>query len=169
MQRRSNAAVILRRAHSYVFALKEGQAELLAVKENQPTLHRNVQEFFADARKERRSLEDAAKWKDLRALGMIEPTRTEVLSGKTSCEPRYCITNPPHVSAARLNALVRGHHGFLAGDRGLHRIVRLCTRRPRSDVTPTYSVPFHYRTDRPVWSSWTAGLCGSPARPLAGP
>jgi predicted transposase YbfD/YdcC len=120
---------------------------VLAVKDNQPTLHRNVQEFFADARKERRSLEDgprpeldhteetdaghgrietracwvspdlsfvedAAKWKNLRAVGVVEATRTEVLSGKTSCEPRYYITNLPDVSAERLNALVRGHWGI---------------------------------------------------------
>lgn len=120
---------------------------VLAVKDNQPTLHRNVQEFFADARKDRRSLEDgpapaldyasetdgghgrvetrecwtspdlsfvedAAKWKDLRAVGMVAATRTEVLSGKTSCEPRYYITNLPEVPAERLNALVRGHWGI---------------------------------------------------------
>jgi predicted transposase YbfD/YdcC len=120
---------------------------VLAVKDNQPTLHRNVQEFFVDAGKERRSLEDgpqpqldhasetdgghgrvetrecwvspdlsfvedAAKWKDLRAVGMVAATRTEVLSGKRSCEPRYYITNLPEVTAERLNALVRGHWGI---------------------------------------------------------
>jgi predicted transposase YbfD/YdcC len=111
----------------------------LAVKGNQPTLHRGIVEFFAEqqehdfagpevrchetqerghGREEFRGyvicpvpedLPDKARWPGLKAIGMAVTDAAR--DGETSCEVRYYILSE-YLSARRFAEAVRGHWGI---------------------------------------------------------
>lgn len=116
-----------------------GADYLLAVKDNQRTLHDEIREYFVAYRKgdltdERMTsceqadkghgrievrrcfttpnvewFEDAGDWKDLSSFAMIEAERT--VKGKTSIEVRYFISSLPGKSAERVLEASRAHWG----------------------------------------------------------
>jgi predicted transposase YbfD/YdcC len=124
--------------------VERGAEYLLAVKDNQPTLHADIQETFADAvgdhrrpvdrpsaaletvtsvekghgRIEERTvrvcrdlsmLSTAKRWKRLAFIAMVTSTRTDVNTGKTSCENRYYIGSDEGSSAGAIATLIRRH------------------------------------------------------------
>lgn len=116
-----------------------GADYLLAVKDNQPTLHREVREYFeahadgtlhdermcvceevdkghgrietrrCSVTKEVDWFEDKAKWKGLLSLCRIESIRT--VGDKTSVETRYYISSLGGDDAAQMLAAIRAHWG----------------------------------------------------------
>ncbi len=124
--------------------VERGAEYLLAVKDNQPTLHADIQETFADAvgdhrrpvdrpsaaletvtsvekghgRIEERTvrvcrdlsmLSTAKRWKRLAFIAMVTSTRTDVNTGKTSCENRYYIGSDEGSAAVTIATLIRRH------------------------------------------------------------
>jgi predicted transposase YbfD/YdcC len=119
--------------------IEQGADYLLAVKDNQPTLHDEMKEYFLAYRKgdltdeNMRSCEQADKghgrlevrrcfttphvkwfenahdWPGLASFAMIESERT--LNGKTSLETRYFISSLPGDSAERVLDASRAHWG----------------------------------------------------------
>jgi predicted transposase YbfD/YdcC len=131
---------------------------ILSLKENQPTLHREVQEFFASAesddyqdirsdyeqtvdgghgrievRRVRVSddigwMSDKAQWQGLRTIVMVESERT--LGQDTSIERRYYISSLS-ADAALVGGRIRGHWGI---ENGLHWVLDMAFDEDRCRI-----------------------------------
>jgi predicted transposase YbfD/YdcC len=130
-----------------------GADYMLAVKNNQPTLHADIQSAFAHAADDEKpvhkndffqtkdeahgrvevrrcwtchnldSISRQADWKNLASLVMIEVDRT--IEGKTSTEQRYYISSQRRLRAKDALATVRAHWGI---ENGLHWVLDVAFR-----------------------------------------
>jgi predicted transposase YbfD/YdcC len=132
---------------------------VLQVKGNQPTLHAELEAYFAHAlkndfvgvahdffeaserghgRKETRrawctsdlsAMSDTARWPGLRTIAMLESERT--INGTTSAERRYVISSLDDASAATIARAVRRHWGI---ENNLHWVLDIAFREDESRV-----------------------------------
>jgi predicted transposase YbfD/YdcC len=139
----------------------DGKADyVLAVKDNQPTLHTKVRslmdeailEKFQDLRgdyfeqtngghgrietrrvwvtDEVHHLRDIGQWAGLASVAAVECTR-QVIGGKTTIERRYCISSLKGCDAKRMAEAVRAHWGV---ENKLHWRLDMCFREDESRI-----------------------------------
>ena len=90
-----------------------GGQYLLAVKDNQPTLHQDIQSTFLEAADDRQRsvcrdlawLTTAQRWEGLSYVAQVVRERTVLSTGKTSMETSYYIGSDPQATVAGVGRL----------------------------------------------------------------